>query len=131
MKTKDDALIHKWISDYRAQRFDTIPIDALEKIQDVRVLQNKYPQGANFTGEGFIDLTPYAREKVKITLSDRSQKDIELANKMMGYKETPEGMTWHHHDKTGKMLLVPEDLHDAIRHTGGSAMHKESTKGKK
>lgn len=29
---------------------------------------------------------------------------------------------WHHTEKNGKFQLIPYDLHDAIKHTGGTAV---------
>ena len=134
MGTRDKTLIRECISNYRTQRLDGISSKVLAEIQDVRALQNKYPNGAQFTGEGFLDLAPYASEKVKITIIDGATKDFSLADKVAGYtraKPRPKNMTWHHVDELGNMQLVPRDLHDAIRHTGGVARNKEIVKGKK
>jgi uncharacterized protein len=30
-------------------------------------------------------------------------------------------LTWHHHQNGRTMQLVPTDLHEAVRHTGGVA----------
>ena len=32
--------------------------------------------------------------------------------------------TWHHVEDGMHMMLVPKDLHDAVRHTGGAALLK-------
>ena len=29
------------------------------------------------------------------------------------------GYTWHHHQETGRMQLIPEDVHEWIKHVGG------------
>ena len=29
------------------------------------------------------------------------------------------GFSWHHHEKIGKMQLVPNGVHEKVRHTGG------------
>jgi hypothetical protein len=29
------------------------------------------------------------------------------------------GLTWHHHQEFGRMLLIPSDLHQAVGHSGG------------
>ncbi|MBN1126825.1 MAG: HNH endonuclease [Sedimentisphaerales bacterium] len=47
-----------------------------------------------------------------------------MANKMMGYPDTPKGYTWHHVEDGVTMQLVPTDLHQAVRHTGGVAVIK-------
>ena len=36
--------------------------------------------------------------------------------------QTPESYVWHHVEEGTTMMLVPEDLHSAVRHTGGGAV---------
>ena len=48
-----------------------------------------------------------------------------IANKMMrkripGWKK-PSNMTWHHHQDTRTMQLIPTDIHNAVRHSGGAS----------
>jgi len=31
-------------------------------------------------------------------------------------------MTWHHHQDSGRMQLIPSDIHNNINHVGGNAM---------
>lgn len=38
------------------------------------------------------------------------------------YSSTPAGYTWHHVEDGRTMLLVPSDLHSAVRHTGGASL---------
>jgi hypothetical protein len=87
-------------------------------------IRQKYPNSVYFTGSGFPDFAPYAKVKVKIKYTGNRAKDFDLANKAAGFKRTPRGWTWHHHHDAETMLLVPTDLHDAIRHTGGIATSK-------
>jgi hypothetical protein len=37
-------------------------------------------------------------------------------------KSPPEGMTWHHTEQNGKLQLVPKDIHNVVKHTGGAAV---------
>ncbi|WP_176668681.1 HNH endonuclease [Variovorax sp. SG517] len=30
--------------------------------------------------------------------------------------------TWHHSQYDGKLQLIPKDIHDAVKHTGGAAV---------
>jgi hypothetical protein len=32
------------------------------------------------------------------------------------------GLTWHHHQDTGRMQLIPRDIHSDTGHIGGDAM---------
>ena len=68
---------------------------------------------------------------VEVTgLNGEHGHDSGKANKAVGYKETPDGYTWHHHEDGKTMELVPKDLHDAIKHTGGaSKLRHETSKG--
>ncbi len=38
--------------------------------------------------------------------------------------KAPAGYTWHHVEDTKTMQLIPTDLHDAVKHTGGCAVIK-------
>ena len=46
------------------------------------------------------------------------------ANKAAGLRTKTSNTTWHHHEDGQTMVLVPWDLHDAIKHTGGVAALK-------
>lgn len=84
-------------------------------------LNEKYPDGVQFNINGFPNFTPYAKKKVRIKLTGSRKLDEKLANSKAGYKETPTKYTWHHHQEKGLMELIPKDLHEAVRHTGGFA----------
>jgi len=48
-----------------------------------------------------------------------------MANKAAGLESTPIGYTWHHNEDMQTMQLIPTDLHQAIRHSGGVSLIKE------
>lgn len=48
--------------------------------------------------------------------------DFIKANEAAGYLSTPTGYTWHHVEAGKTMLLVPSDLHGAVRHIGGASL---------
>jgi filamentous hemagglutinin len=48
--------------------------------------------------------------------------DAAKANSVLGLKSTPTGYVWHHVEDAMTMQLVPQDLHWAVRHTGGAAV---------
>ncbi len=84
-------------------------------------LAKKYPNGVRFSDDGYPDFEPYAKTKVTSDkLSGDRLNDAKLANKEAGYDRTPEGYVWHHHENCKTILLVPLDLHDAVRHSGGA-----------
>lgn len=84
-------------------------------------LAKKYPNGVKFSDEGYPDFTPYAKASTKVDgLTGNHSDDVAKANKAMGYKRTPEGYTWHHAEDCVTMILVPTDLHNAVRHSGGA-----------
>lgn len=86
-------------------------------------LRSKYPNGVNFTKDGYPDFSPYAQKSVPVEgLKGNTGSDFTRANKAAGLKRTPEGYTWHHHQDGKTMQLVPTDLHDAVRHTGGASI---------
>jgi A nuclease of the HNH/ENDO VII superfamily with conserved WHH len=100
-------------SHYANQKF---PLEKLPP--EIRV---KYPNSVRFDETGFPDFSPYAEKTVKITYSGDRATDFKLANEAANLKRTPEGMTWHHHQDGKTMQLVPTDLHNAVKHTGGVA----------
>ena len=89
-------------------------------------LRNKYPNSVRFSKDGYPDFSPYAEKELKIKgLNGNHAHDFKLANQAAGYKRTPDNFTWHHHEDMETMLLIPTDLHQAIRHSGGASLLKE------
>jgi hypothetical protein len=84
----------------------------------------KYPNGVHFTSDGFPNFSPYAVKTVKVEGLTGKKSDFALANEAAGLKETPTGYTWHHHQDTRTMQLVPYDLHYVVKHTGGASKLK-------
>jgi hypothetical protein len=60
-------------------------------------------------------------------LSGRRLDDYDAANRLAGWRSTPKGYRWHHHQALGRMQLVPEELHKFVGHTGGAAVYKHVT----
>jgi|GEM_PF-2149063 hypothetical protein len=88
-------------------------------------LQAKYPNSVDFKRNGYANFTPYAKDSVQIDgLTGKRGPDEILANAKAGLNKTPEGFTWHHVEDGKTMELVPSDIHDAVRHTGGAAIIK-------
>ena len=50
--------------------------------------------------------------------------DFAEANRIAGYKSTPKGYTWHHHETMGRMQLVHSRIHAQTGHTGGFSLWK-------
>jgi hypothetical protein len=96
--------------------------------QDIR---EKYPNGVQFRTTGFPDVSPHAIATVKIKkgLTSEYDHDARLANKKAGLSETPEGYVWHHVEDEITMQLVPRNLHEPLKHTGGSARIRGRTLG--
>ena len=56
--------------------------------------------------------------------------DISWANNMYyGGRANIPGYTWHHVEDGRTMILIPTDLHDAYRHTGGALLIREGLNG--
>jgi hypothetical protein len=92
-------------------------------------LQKKYPDSVEFDEKGFPDLKPYTKKEVQVEgLTGDRESDEKKASKIAGYKKRPEGYTWHHHQDGETMQLVPQDLHGAVRHTGGVSTIKHNHK---
>ncbi|WP_084411402.1 HNH endonuclease [Paenibacillus glacialis] len=58
-----------------------------------------------------MDIDSYLKDKLHF--NEQQILDIKTG------QDKIEGYTWHHHQETGRMQLVEEDIHD-IRHTGGN-----------
>ncbi len=99
-----------------------------------QALAKKYPKGVDFTNEGFPNFKPYSIKEVSFDIPSAASKaadkcltgvnshDFAMANKAAGFSSTPKGYTWHHSEDMKTMLLVPTDLHMAVRHTGGASL---------
>ncbi|GIG55691.1 hypothetical protein Lfu02_00630 [Longispora fulva] len=90
-------------------------------------LDAKYPNGVVFTDEGFPDFSPYVKDEwppvvIEPNFSGDRYQDEKIANEAVGLEETPEDRTWHHHEDGKTLLLIPTDIHKAVRHAGGVAI---------
>lgn len=84
-------------------------------------LAEKYPLGVWFDEEGFPNFMIYAKQVVEVKITGAGRFDFARANLAAGLERTPSDMTWHHHQDGKSMLLIPKDIHDAVKHTGGVA----------
>lgn len=103
-------------------------------------LQKKYPNGVHFSNDGYPQFERYASKKVSFELPSKESlangtcltgnynHDFAMANKTAGFgnypNSTPKGWTWHHSEDKKTLYLIPQDLHRAIRHTGGASLIK-------
>jgi filamentous hemagglutinin len=93
-------------------------------------IQQKYPNSVRFTQDGYPDFSPYAKITVKVKgMRGEYNYDERLANLAAGLKETPKDYVWHHHQDCETMLLVPKDIHRAVRHSGGASLLRERCNG--
>lgn len=91
----------------------------------------RYPQElyekygpVRFTEQGYPDFSPNARFTVDVPTTGDRKEDFRIANKAIGLPETPDGWTWHHVEDGRTMHLIPRELHEAIKHSGGIANGK-------
>ena len=88
------------------------------------------PNSVPFTSQGYPDFSAYAGVNVQINgLTGNRGTDERLANRAAGLVSTPDGYTWHHVEDGKTMQLIPEDLHNAVKHTGGAAIIKQNGGG--
>jgi hypothetical protein len=92
-------------------------------------------KGVKFTAEGYPDFMPHAQKlpngklSVEIEYTGSRSADFTAANKKAGLRRTPDGQTWHHVEDGKTMILVPTDLHDAVKHSGGVATYRHASGG--
>lgn len=103
-------------------------------------LQEAYPGGVEIDEFGFPNFYPYASTEyppVLVELTTTSSKDIRLAYEAAGIdkdtaKELQEDWVWHHthaydpETGRGELILIPRDLHAAVKHAGGRSLHKHN-----
>lgn len=62
------------------------------------------------------------REDIKAGKVDGALFDEKQSAQIKHGLEKIKGYTWHHHQDSGRMQLVPEDVHEWARHVGGDAL---------
>ncbi len=94
-------------------------------------VRGNYPNGVPFNMKGFPDFSRYAKTTVNIGSFTKDSVDFRSANAKIGLSgsQAPDGFVWHHTDKNGVLQLIPRDIHDAVRHTGGAAICGISNRG--
>ncbi len=89
-------------------------------------LRSKYPNSVRFTEDGHPDFRPYAVKEVQVKgLEGNSKRDFTRADEAAGITKeyrSANRLVWHHHQDCKTMQLVPQDIHEAVRHTGGTAL---------
>ena len=87
-------------------------------IRNQALAGKKHPDtGIPFDKAGYPDFSSVATHTVQVPHIG-TKADINAANRAAGFKETPPGMTWHHHQDGHIMQLVPMDIHSKTGHTG-------------
>lgn len=85
------------------------------------LVENSHP----FDSEGFPIFDAYRHPSVpdvRIELSRTRRTDSNRANRAAGLETTPDGYVWHHHQDSGLMQLIDEDIHNRTGHTGGFSL---------
>ncbi len=101
---------------------DNIPLINGRKPINSKYAGQTHPSGVTFNDKGFPDFSPYAKAQVDIKgLTGNYAKDSAMTNKAVGLKSTPDGFVWHHVENVKTMQLIPKEIHNAARHTGGTA----------
>lgn len=101
-------------------------------LDDLVLLDKKFPDGVPFTQRGFPDFSHVAAKgkdgKAIVVdigvLSGSSQKDISAAETIFQQagNKWARGFTWHHIEGATKLMRVPTDIHQLVDHTGGMSM---------
>ncbi|PSL23628.1 fibronectin type III domain protein [Dyadobacter jiangsuensis] len=99
----------------------------------IDALGAKYPNGVDFDELGFARFEPYTvmvnGREAKVTIQTSGSRDVDFAeaDRLMGIDKIYRGeneLTWHHVEDSKTMILVPFDIHDQVKHTGGIAVYK-------
>ena len=93
-----------------------------------------------FTKDGFPDFSAFlyaggdGSGATNIVYTGTRNADFNEASRLAGFVKAngtpyvPKGYVWHHSEELGKMELVRQDVHEAVRHTGGVAIYKAGMK---
>ncbi|MDR1432950.1 MAG: HNH endonuclease [Puniceicoccales bacterium] len=77
----------------------------------------------NMTSEGHMRAaTRQLRGDIKAGIVDKNMFTEAQLKDIMSGKDTIKDYTWHHHQDVGRMQLVPENIHEDVRHVGGFKM---------
>ncbi|MES2995956.1 MAG: RHS repeat-associated core domain-containing protein [Verrucomicrobiota bacterium] len=88
-----------------------------------RFADQTHPFGIQFTEQGFPNFGQISKAEVQLKgLTGNYAKDAAMANQAVGLVQTPKGFVWHHVEDGATMQLIPQSIHNAIRHTGGAAV---------
>ena len=71
-----------------------------------------------------MNFTPYAKKIIRGEQLLTGDVDTDIAT--LGLKRE-RGYIWHHVEDGFTMELVPEDLHTAVSHVGGSAVAEQAS----
>ena len=80
---------------------------------------------------GLPDFAPFMKhpsgvKSLQIEVTGNPRLDNITANKAAGHPEwrqkAPEGWTWHHHEDTKTMMLIPEKINNDFYHLGGASI---------
>ncbi|RKH31978.1 HNH endonuclease [Corallococcus praedator] len=91
-------------------------------IRNAHLAGQRHPvTGVPFDAEGYPDFKAAGVVKAEVRLEYTGSRagDFAAANKAAGLRETPKGMTWHHHQDRTTLQLVPTAIHARTGHTGG------------
>ncbi|HWO19688.1 MAG TPA: HNH endonuclease [Kofleriaceae bacterium] len=89
-------------------------------------------KGLRFTKEGYPDFSPHAKQlpngnnHVEIQLTGSRAADAAAATRKAGLTRDVEDYIWHHAEDGKTMYLVPKELHQAVRHTGGTSSYRHA-----
>lgn len=96
-------------------------------------LHIKYPNGVDFDEFGFPRFEPYTVtvngkvSSVEVQTAGNREIDFATADAKMGINKAyrdDHDLVWHHTEDTKTMILVPKDIHNEVKHTGGIAVFK-------
>lgn len=145
----DSTTYDNYIKEYAEERGRNIGSFLEEYKKDYTITNEKFaggimePSGENaeyikmkygdiyMTQSGFVVLDKYAVARVEISdLTGISNDDIAKANLAHhGIQQNIKGYTWHHLEDGKTLILVPTELHEAYKHTGGAALLRAGLNG--
>jgi hypothetical protein len=115
------ARAQAWLSEAKSERASHTPTTETP-IRNAHLAGREHPvTRVPFDADGYPDFRAagVVEVEVRISFTGSRARDFAAANKAAGLKETPKGMTWHHHQDGTTLQLVPTGIHARTGHTGG------------
>nr|WP_280514961.1 HNH endonuclease [Macrococcus canis] len=96
----------------------------LPKFDEVKVFEVELPMDLHVASDEkqFREATKILKKAIQENTISTEYFNKNSLQEIWGTNPKIKGFTWHHHEITGKLYLVPEVIHADTKHTGGKVL---------